>query len=199
VLVSPFLHDDKVDVYVVSDKLQPLSGTIHMRLLDFSGNSLFEQTKEVQVPAQSSAIYFTIDKAALAAKGDPHRTFLVFDLEVGGKKVSRNLVFFDVTHDLELPVAPEIETTFNKTGADYTVTLQSAKLARSVYLSFGDLDANLSDNYFDLLPGEPVTLTIKSTATLDRLRGAMKVMSLTEAYNPKEEATKKNGRDVAQR
>jgi beta-mannosidase len=37
VLISPFLHDDKVDVYVVSDKLQPLSGTIHMRLLDFSG------------------------------------------------------------------------------------------------------------------------------------------------------------------
>ena len=113
----------------------------------------------------------------------------MFDLEVGGKKVSRNLIFFDVTHDLELPVAPKIETTIDKTGGDYTVTLQSAKLARSVYLSFGDLDANLSDNYFDLLPGEPVTLTVKSSATLDQLRGAMKVMSLTEAYNPKEGAS----------
>ncbi|MGA7299073.1 MAG: glycoside hydrolase family 2 protein [Candidatus Sulfotelmatobacter sp.] len=199
VLVSPFLHDDKVDVYVVSDKLQQLSGTVHMRLLDFSGNSLFEQTKEVQVPAQSSAIYFTVDKATLAAKGDPHRTFLVFDLEVGGKRVSRNLIFFDVTHDLELPVAPKIETTINQTGRDYTITLQSAKLARSVYLSFGDLDANISDNYFDLLPGEPVTLTLKSTATLDQLRGAMKVMSLTEAYNPKEAAAAKDSHDVAQR
>jgi beta-mannosidase len=199
VLVSPFLHDDKVDVYVVSDKLQQLSGTVHMRLLDFSGNSLFEQTKEVQVPAQSSAIYFTVDKATLAAKGDPHRTFLVFDLEVGGKRVSRNLIFFDVTHDLELPVAPKIETTINQTGRDYTITLQSAKLARSVYLSFGDLDANISDNYFDLLPGEPVTLTLKSGATLDQLRGAMKVMSLTEAYNPKEGAAAKDSHDAAQR
>ncbi|MGC2056725.1 MAG: glycoside hydrolase family 2 protein [Candidatus Sulfotelmatobacter sp.] len=199
VLVSPFLHDDKVDVYVVSDKLQPLSGTIHMRLLDFSGNSLFEQTKEVQVPAQSSAIYFTVDKAALAAKGDFHRTFLVFDLEVGGKKVSRNLIFFDVTHDLELPVAPKIETTVNKTGGDYTVTLKSAKLARSVYLSFGDLDLHISDNYFDLLPGEPVTLTLKSAATLDQLRGAMKVVSLTEAFNPKEQEKPENNKDMARR
>src|SRR5580692_4289543 len=184
VLISPFLHDDKIDVYVVSDKLQPLSATIHMHLLDFSGNSLLEQTKEVQVPAQSSAIYFTVEKALLAPKGDPHRSFLVFDLDVAGKKVSRNLIFFDVTHDLELPVAPKIETTFNKSGEESTITLQSQKLARNVYLSFGDLDVKISENYFDLLPGEAVTLRLKSPATLDQIRSAMKVMSLTEAFNP---------------
>src|SRR5260370_29305812 len=88
VLISPFLHDDKVDVYVVSDKLQPLSGTIHMRLLDFSGSVLLEQTKDVRVAAQSSAIYFSVDKAVLAAKADPHRGFQVFDLEVGWKTVT---------------------------------------------------------------------------------------------------------------
>jgi beta-mannosidase len=184
VLISPFLHDDKVDVYAVSDKLQPLSGTIHMRLLDFSGNSLLEQTKDVQVPAQSNAIYFTVDTGALAAKGDPHRSFLVFDLEVNGKRVSRNLIFFDVTHNLELPVAPKIETTINQNEAGYTVTLQATKLARNVYLSFGNLDANISDNYFDLLPGEPVTLRVTSAAALEELKGAMKVISLTQAFNP---------------
>ncbi len=183
VLISPFLHDDKVDVYVVSDKLQPLSGTIHMRLLDFSGNSLLDQTKDVQVPAQSNAIYFTVDKASLAAKGDLRRSFLVFDLDVAGKRVSRNLIFFHATHDLELPVAPKIETTFNKNGEDFSVTVQSPKLARSVYLSFGDLDVQSSDNYFDLLPGEQVTLHLKSTATLDQIKGALKVTSLTEAFN----------------
>jgi beta-mannosidase len=181
-LVSPFLHDEKVDVYVVSDKLQPLAGTIHTRLLDFSGKVLLDQTKEVQIPAQSSAIYLSLDKADLAAKADPRRSFLVFDLEVAGKKVSRNLIFFDVMHALELPVMPKVETTVSKTGADYTVTLQSAQLARGVYLSFGDLDVDTSDNYFDLLPGESVTITLKSAATLDQLKNAMKTMSLTEAY-----------------
>jgi len=183
VLISPFLHDDKVDVYVVSDKLQPLSGTIHMRLLDFSGTTLLDQTKDVQVPAQSNAIYLTVDKASLAAKTDLHRSFLVFDLEIAGKKVSRNLIFFNATHDLELPVAPKIETTLNKAGDDYTVTVQSSKLARSVYLSFGDLDVQSSDNYFDLLPAEPVTLHLKSAATLEQIKGALKIMSLTEAFN----------------
>jgi len=183
VLVSPFLHDDRVDVYVVSDKLQPVSGTVHVRLLDFSGNVLLEQTKDVQIAAQSSAISFTVDKAALAAKGDLHRSFLVFDLDVAGKKVSRNLVFFDVTHNLELPAAPKIETTLRKNAEDYTVTLQSSKLARNVLLSFGDLDAQTSDNYLDLLPGEVVTVRVKSPATPEQLRAAMKTTSLTEAFN----------------
>jgi beta-mannosidase len=181
-LISPFLHDDKVDVYAVSDRLQPLSGTIHTRLLDFSGNRLLDQTKEIQIPAQSSAIYLTFDKAELTAKADPHRSFLVFELEVGGKKVSRNLIFFDAMHSLELPVMPKIESTLSKAGGDYTITLQSSKLARGVNISFGDIDVETSDNYFDLLPGEPATITVKSAATVDQLKSALKITSLTEAY-----------------
>jgi beta-mannosidase len=171
-----------VDVYAVSDRLQPLSGTIHTRLLDFSGNRLLDQTKEIQIPAQSSAIYLTFDKAELTAKADPHRSFLVFELEVGGKKVSRNLIFFDAMHSLELPVMPKIESTLSKAGGDYTITLQSSKLARGVNISFGDIDVETSDNYFDLLPGEPATITVKSAATVDQLKSALKITSLTEAY-----------------
>lgn len=182
VLISPFLHDDKVDVYVVSDKLQSLSGTVHMRLLDFSGTVLLEQTKDVQVPTQSNAIYFSVDKSALAAKGDLRKSFLVFDLEMGGKRVSRNLIFFDRMQNLELPVMPKIEASLGKGGDAYTITLQSAKLARSVYLSFGDLDVQASDNYFDLLPGETATITLKSPATLDQIKGGLKVTSLTDAF-----------------
>ncbi len=183
VLISPFLHDDKVDVYVVSDKLQPLSGTIHMRLLDFSGNSLLDQTKDVQVPAQSNAIYLTVDKASLAAKANLRQSFLVFDLDIGGKRVSRNLIFFNVTHDLELPVSPKIETTLSKDSDGYAITVQSSKLARSVYLSFGDLDVQSSDNYLDLLPGEAVTLHLKSSATMEQIKEATKIISLTDAFN----------------
>jgi beta-mannosidase len=184
VLISPFWHDDKVDVYVVSDKLQPISGTIHMRLLDFSGKVLLDQTKEVQVPAQSSAIYFSIDKPSLSAKGDPRKSFLVFDLQVDGKQVSRNLVFLDVTHNLDLPVAPKIENELTRTAGGYNLTLRVAALARNVYVSLGDLDVHTSDNYFDLLPGEPVTIALKTSNTLDQVRGALKITSLTEAFQP---------------
>lgn len=185
VLISPFAHDDKIDVYVISDKLQPLSGTIHLRLLDFSGKVLLEQNRNVQIAAQSSALSFTIEKAALAAKADPDHSFLVFDLEIAGKNVSRNLVYLDVTHNLELPLAPKIAITLTKGAEDYAVTLQASGLARDVFLSFGDLEAQTSDNYFDLIPGEAVTVHVKSQATAEQLQAAMKTMSLTDAFNAK--------------
>ena len=183
VLISPFLHGDKVDVYVISDKLQPLSGIIHARLLDFSGRVLLDQTKDISMPAQSSVIYLSLEKAELSAKADPRQSLLVFDLEMAGQRVSRNLVFFDVMHNLELPVRPQIESSLNKTSEGYSLKLQTSKLARNVALSFGDLDVHVSDNYFDLLPGEPVTVDLKSSATLDQLRNTLKIISLTDAFS----------------
>jgi beta-mannosidase len=91
-------------------------------------------------------------------------------------------VFFDVMHNLQLPVMPKIEATLSQSGKDYTISLQSSMLARSVYISFGDLDVESSDNYFDLLPGEPVTITLKSAAAIDQLKGSLKIISLTDAF-----------------
>ncbi len=184
VIVSPFAHDGKVDVYVVSDKLQPLSGQIHTRLLDFSGKVLMEKTQDAQVPAQSSAVYFTLDEKELLANADPKKSFLVFDLAVGGQNVSRNLIFFDTMHNLDLPTPAHIETTLGSSNGTYAVTLRSSALARSVYLSFGDLDVQTADNYFDLLPGETVTVKLKtpSTVSLDQLKSSMQVISLTDAF-----------------
>jgi len=184
VIVSPVRHDGKVDVYVVSDKLQPVSGSIHARLLDFSGNSLMEKTQDVQAPAQSSAVYLTLDEKDLLANADPKKSFLVFDLEVGGQRVSRNLIFFDTMHNLDLPASVHVDASVENSGGGYSVTLRSPALARSVYLSFGDLDVGTADNYFDLLPGEAVTVKLKAPAAVspDKLKSAMQVVSLTDAF-----------------
>jgi len=185
VLVSPYAHDGLVDVYVVSDKLQPLSGRVHARLLNFSGNVLFEKRQEIQIPPASSAIYFTLDEKDLfgdPAKTDRRRNFLVVTLEVGGKNVSHNLTFFDVTHNLELPVNPKIESSVAKNADGYTITLKTPVLARSVYVSFGNFDVVLSDNYFDLLPNEAVSIAVKTSAALDQIQSALKIVSLTDAF-----------------
>ena len=182
-LVSPYAHDNAVDVYVVSDKIEPALGKLHLRLLDFYGKTLFEETRQTTVPGLSSAVYLSLDKQALLAKGGARKSFLTIDFEVGGKSAARNSMFFDVTRNLELPTAPKVETTFGTDGEGYTLTLQSASLARSVAVSFGDLDVELSNNFFDLHPGEPITLRVKSSSTLVQLKAALRTMTLTDAFS----------------
>ena len=55
-------------------------------------------------------------------------------------------------------------------------------LARSVYLSFGELDVKVSDNYFDLLPGETAEIAVSGAVSLDALKAQLKVISLTDAF-----------------
>jgi beta-mannosidase len=181
VIVSPYQHDGNVDVYVVSDKLEPLAAQIHTRLLDFSGAVLLDKTQDIRVPAQSSAVYFTLEKKELLANADPRKTFLVFDLELAGQRVSHNLVFFDTMHNIDLPTA-HVDASLEGNGEGYSVTLSSPTLARSLYVSFGDLDVRTSDNYFDLLPRETVTIKLKTSASLDQLKQSMQVLSLTDAF-----------------
>jgi beta-mannosidase len=181
-LISPFAHDGVVEVYIVSDKLHATTGQVRMRLLDFDGKVLLDKMQDVQIPAQSSAVYVSANEKDTLGSASPDRSFMVFDLMAGGKTVSRNEVFFDRMRNLQLPLKPAIQSTVTAAGSDYLLTLRSPVLARNVYLSFGDIDATPSDNYFDLLPGEEMTIRLKSSATLAQLQQVIKVTSLTDAF-----------------
>jgi beta-mannosidase len=180
-LISPYQHDGAVDVYIVSDKLQATHGQVRMRLLDFAGRVLLEKTQDVQLPGQSSAIYLSVNEKDILGSTSPDAAFLVFDLNVDGKRVSRNEIFFDHMRNLDLPLKPAVQSSIQPTKDGYALRIQSPVLARNVYLSFGDLDITPSDNYFDLLPGNPVTLQLKGSGTLQQLQQALKVFSLTDA------------------
>ena len=181
-LISPFAHDGAIDVYVVSDKLQPTNARIRTRLLDFDGKVLMEKTQDIQVPAQSSAVYFSVSENDALGSASADRTFMVLDLLVDGKTASRNELFFDRTRNLQLPPKPPIQSSIAGSANGYILTLRSPVLARDVYLAFGDLDVTPSDNYFDLLPGEEVIVHLRSAAALAQLQQSLKVTSLTDAF-----------------
>ena len=181
-LISPFAHDGAVDLYVVSDKLQPTNAQIRVRLLDFNGKTLFEKTQDAQIPAQSSAVYASFNQKELLGGADPDRSFLVFELKIAGQTVSRNEVFFDTMRNLALPAKPAIVGTVTGTDGDFVLTMRSPVLARNVYVSFDGLEVRPSDNYFDLLPGEELTVHFTTSASRDQLLQALKTTSLTDAF-----------------
>ncbi len=190
-IVSPYAHDGVVDVYIVSDKMQPVSAQLRTRLFSFDGNVLLDRTEPALVAELSSNKYSTMTASEILSLGAStsgndarERTFLVYDLKVDGKVVSRNEVFFDRTRNLQLPFQPAIQSAVAGAAPNYTITLHSPGLARDVYVSLGDLDVQFSDNYFDLIPGEDAVVQVKSQASLEQLQRALKVTSLTDAFFP---------------
>jgi beta-mannosidase len=178
-LVSPHVEEGNLAVYVVSDRTAPVAGELRVRLMNFDGTVVSDKTQAVQVAPLSSQIYLTLPKEALGA--DPKSIFAVADLKVGGKTVSSNVLLFAAPKEVHLPAA-EIVSDLVKAGDSYRLRLSSKVLARSVSVSFGDLDAKVSDDYFDLLPGQPVDIRVDSAAAPGELRSNLKVISLADAF-----------------
>jgi beta-mannosidase len=151
-------------------------------MMDFQGKILLEKTQDVTVPELSSKVYAIFSREDLLKGTDAQHVFAVVDLMERGKVVSRNVFLFDRVRNLSLP-SPSIQTELTGGGGSYMLRLQSPVLARHVYASFGDNDVEVSDNYLDLLPNEPITLLVKSKADLDKIRQSLKVRNITDAFS----------------
>jgi len=183
VLVSPHVEDGAVKAYVVSDKTEAQSLTLRLRLMDFTGKVLLEESKNVTVDPLSSKVLleWPLKKLADAGARDTSKVVVVADLVKGNDLVSQNLVYIAPTKEVHLPAAQlKVETT--GAAGKYTVRISSPVLARSVYLSFGKVDAEVSDNYFNILPGESLAVTVKTKASAEELKSSLKVVSLVDAF-----------------
>ena len=181
-LVSPHLEGARLAVHVVSDQTQPLAADLRVRLMAFDGAALHDQTVAVEIPALSSRVYLEAEPGQwLPAGTDAAKVFVVADLSVGGRIVSRNILYLRPTLQIHLPAARVSAEVMLEGGAPH-VRLTCATLARSVCLSFGALDVEASDDYFDLLPGEPVDICIKGAASLEDLRKNLTIRSLADAF-----------------
>ena len=183
-LVSPHQENGGLAVYVVSDKTGPIDGELHLRVMTFDGTVLIEKKENVQVAALSSKIYLQLPiEESLIAKGiDPTKVVVATDLVAAGSVVSSNLIYLAPSVEIHLPPAP-LKTELTKSGDSYRLKVLSPVLARSVYVTFGEVDAEASDNYFDLLPGRSMEIAINTAVSEDALRSGLKVMSLVDAFD----------------
>jgi beta-mannosidase len=183
-LVSPHQENGELAVYVVSDKTVPVTGELRLRVMTFDGKVVLEKKENVELTPLSSKIYMhALVQELLIAQGiDASKVVAATELTVAGNVVSSNLIYLAPTVQIHLPAAA-MKTELTKNRDTYYFKVSSPVLARSVYISFGQLDAEISDNYFDLLPGQTVELTIKTKADEDSLRSALKAISLVDAFN----------------
>ena len=162
-------------VSLVSDRTAPLDAELRVRVLDMDGKPVWEHTQPAQVAALASTPAGDYSDVQLLHGADPRRTVAVFELLDHGKPLSRHLVYFGRAKELQLP-DPGLKATLSADGRSLTVSAKH--FAREVWIDFGDLDARLSDDAFDLLPGESVTLTVDSKADPAALRKALQLRSL---------------------
>ncbi len=182
-LLTAHEENGSLNLFVVSDRPDPVPARLSLILLDFDGHSLWQQQQDIVVAALNSKSYVSVPTAGLLAGRDTKRVFLLLELTVDGKLVSRNEYFFQPFKNLALPQA-QVTTEVMPIRGGYKVTLFADKLARAVYLSTSDYPGSFVDNFLDVIPGRPVEVQFRTDAriALSEFRSRLKIRSLADAF-----------------
>ncbi|MDO3408815.1 glycoside hydrolase family 2 TIM barrel-domain containing protein [Saccharibacillus sp. CPCC 101409] len=175
-------NGEDLNFHFLNDGLEPVSASLRIRLLSVNGEKLHEQTLPVEAPANSASQVYTVKAAELLGEQLPARTLLLGTLEQGGRILDSRTHYFVPGREIELP-APNIAVTRSDDAGHATFTLQTDALAKQVWLS-AEAEGVFTDNFFDLIPGEPVTVEFQARRPDGTLAsgpaGAVEVKSMAD-------------------
>ncbi len=180
IIVVPSNFKNDFMVNVVSDSREAFKAKMEMKILDFSGKQLWSKSIQVNMTANTSTEFFKTTTKELVNKLDTTRIVFSVKLVQGNKLLASNLCYFSSPKDLKLQ-KPVITKLITVSDQRYSIMLTSDKLVKDLYLDT-DEKGLFSDNYFDLLPGEKVTVSFKTKEKINNFGDKLKLYSLTDSY-----------------
>ncbi len=157
VLISFQDKGDSVLVYIVSDKLMPIKGTLQVKLIDFQGKVHFIENEEIVIKPNTSAIYYYFSKANLKTNINLKNVVLQASFTNKNNNFSA-LHYFNSPKNLNIQ-NPNIRI---KYIGNNQIEITTDVLAKNVFLSFKNEQIKLDNNYFDLLPNEKKIIQISN-------------------------------------
>jgi len=153
-LISIVEMDNNIEVWTISDKFKNTDAILKLSLIDFKGNVLFEEEKNISIKENASLLAKKLATSSLLKKGDKANMVLKAELISNGEKLASNCYYFEKTKDLKLENAKPV---IIKTNEGISIT--STRLIKNLYL-YTENNTEFSDNYFDVIPGMKYTINI---------------------------------------
>lgn len=183
IIISTTLDNNIVDFHIISDKLHTSSASLITSLMDFDGTIVYADTTKVKVKANSSYIYYKYDYSDYISNNSKGRTLLYSKLITkSGVVIDEDIQYFDLPKNMILE-SPDITYTVEVLENKVSLTFNSAKLAKNVFIELSD-ENQFSDNYFDLLPGNDRKVTFTPTPGISKewILNNLKIISLEDTY-----------------
>ncbi len=165
-LVSLIEKDGMVDIYIINDIMKGCPARLLTRVYKFDGTVLFEESIELEIRPHSSDIAMSLNKKDLIGENEPSEIFIKCDLLSDNETMSTNNHFFLKAKELAIPKA-EFEFDHKKVNDKYLITIQARSFLYQLHLQSSNVKGIYSNNYFEMLPNEVVTIEFEPTQYLD--------------------------------
>jgi len=160
ILISITEKNEMLDIYIVNDVKEGCSAELSARSYKFDGSIIFEKRIELDIRPHSSNIVLSISKNDLIGKNQPSEVFMKCDLLSDKEAMGTNNHFFLKPKDLALPKA-EFDFDHKKVDDNYLITIRAHSFIYQLHLHSVNVKGIFSNNYFEMLPNEEVTIEFK--------------------------------------
>lgn len=178
VVLSITKEDDKVKVYAISDRLKDFKAMMTVTINDFNGKVISTSQRQVTVNAATSSVIESIDYGKLIGSASKDAVFMKVTLTSGKEMIASELHYFDSMKNLKFQ-QPDIKYSVASSKAGVvTLTISSSTLVKDLMLAIPGRFTHFSDNYFDLLPSEKVTLTLNTDLSASEVEKQLTIRHL---------------------
>lgn len=179
ILVSPIAKDGKLDIFIVSDRLKEVQGTLNVEIIKLDGTKVNSVKKTVKIPANTSTKIHTAEIQALV-KNVPLNDVILTTTFIDNTGIEYdNRYFLALQKEIDLPVA-KINRSIQAIAGGYEITLNADKFVRAALLSIDGIDNFFEDNYFDILPGKEVKVRVKTNLPQQEFEKQLQVSSFVD-------------------
>lgn len=180
-LVTLTDNEKNITVRVISDRNKVVTSRLELQLIDFKGKVRWEEKRSVTIKPGMNKLIENVDKRLILADESQHKSMVfVAKVFVDDQLVSQNLLYFKKPKDLALE-DPGISYEIIKQPGGVEIKLSTKQLAKNVFISFENCDSRdvqLSDNFFDLLPGTTVSIFAKTNEPIENLKNMIQIKTL---------------------
>jgi beta-mannosidase len=182
ILITVDEKNERLRVYITSDRLAKAGGTLKLQLNDLSGKRLWKKDTAIIVKENSSAKYYDVCITDVLRNANlSNQVYFKAQFVSQNTDVYDNIFYFELPKNLILK-KPEVKLSINADGpGNYIIKLRSGFLAKNIHLFLEKTDAIFSNNYFDLLPDEDVIIKCNTTISIEDLKAQLRYESLFDA------------------
>jgi beta-mannosidase len=180
ILLSPSIKNDSFQLYIVSDRPENMIGDLFIRVMDFTGKTIFQDGRYASIKSNSSGIYYSNDIKKMIAENAPSEVVIEIELREPNRLALPKTFTLKKAKELNLMNSP-INTTITAVKGGYEIKLFNTVFCKGVCLST-DAKGHFDNNYFDMLPNRPYKVFLQSAATKEEIEKTLKVKSLVDSY-----------------
>ena len=155
VLISSKIENDILKTWIVNDELKSEEGLLDLKLIDFNGNTIWQDSKPIKVDSNSSELKYELDLKSI--KVNKNEAVLI-------SKFNNQTSYFYLVKPKVLKLQQAgITKKITKTKDGFNIELSSKTLQKDVFL-YTESKGHFSDNFFDLLPNESIMIHFKTAS-----------------------------------